>query len=161
MGDRCRVSCLFPPYPDPGKHENALAQAPRHHWTFRFSPSSVNMPGELRRMHLTPVELSRIDALRMGGRTPNDIRTKINHSRSIRNITPISKTAVYDYLGGQAVGRSRCDCHAAAVQQRGGGFRHRTESTANKKTSAVGDALGRCPRETSSGDAPVAGRGPR
>lgn len=64
------------------------------------------MPGELQRAHLTTAELSRIDGLRAKGRTPKDMLPRINRSRSIRIVAPISFPALCDYLDGQTHGRN-------------------------------------------------------
>ena len=50
---------------------------------------------------MTHVETQRVDKLRVAGKSPLEALALLNRSRALRDIAPISRTAIYDYCAGK------------------------------------------------------------
>ena len=56
---------------------------------------------------MTIAETQRVDKLRVAGKTPLEVLVLLNRSRALRDIAPVSRTALYDYCAGNTHQRDR------------------------------------------------------
>ena len=56
---------------------------------------------------MTIAETQRVDKLRVAGKTPLEVLVLLNRSRALRDIAPVSRTAMYDYCAGNTHQRDR------------------------------------------------------
>jgi len=50
---------------------------------------------------MTLAETQRVDKLRLSGKTPLEVLALLNRSRALRDVAPVSRTAIYNYCAGK------------------------------------------------------------